>query len=229
MNVALARLLLSVAYPLLAHLASAAHDPRLAALALLDIVLILLVLPLARRDIGAWLAVGIVAIGLYMVQGSALLPVLLLLPPVLFPWLVAWWFARTLRPGSVPLISRIVGGLERCAPEELEPRLKAYTRGLTTLWAVVLTGIGVANLALGLIAVPDGLLVHLGHPPVVSVPQVVWSWCANLLDYGVAGLIMVVEYLLRLRLFPDRPYRDFPDFIRRLGALGPAFWRDVMR
>lgn len=229
MNAALARLLLSVAYPLLAHAASTARDPRLAALALLDIVLILLVVPLAQRRIGAWLAVGAAAVALFAVQGSATLPVFLLLPPVLFPWLVAWWFARTLRAGSVPLISRIVGGLEQCAPADLAPRLKAYTRGLTTLWAVVLTGIGLANLALGLIAVPDGLLVHLGYAPVVSVPQAVWSWCANLLDYGVAGALMVVEYLVRLRLFPDRPYRDLPDFIRRLGALGPAFWRDVMR
>jgi uncharacterized membrane protein len=229
MNAALARLLLSVAYPLLAHAASTARDPRLAALALLDIVLILLVVPLAQKRIGAWLAVGAAAVGLFAVQGSATLPVLLLLPPVLFPWLVAWWFARTLRPGSVPLISRIVGGLEQCAPADLAPRLKAYTRGLTRLWAVVLTGIGLANLALGLVAVPDGLLVHLGYAPVVSVPQAVWSWCANLLDYGVAGVLMAVEYAVRLRLFPDRPYRDLPDFIRRLGALGPAFWRDVMR
>jgi uncharacterized membrane protein len=229
MNVALARLLLSAAYPLLAHAASTARDPRLAALALLDILLILLVVPLGRRDARAWLAVGIAAVALYAVQGSASLPVLLLLPPVLFPWLVAWWFARTLRPGSAPLISRIVGGLENCAPADLEPRLKAYTRGLTRLWASVLAGIGVANLLLGLIAVPDGLLVHLGYAPVVTVPQAVWSWCANLLDYGVAGLLMVVEYIVRLRLFPNRPYRDLPDFIRRLGALGPAFWRDVMR
>jgi uncharacterized membrane protein len=229
MNAALARLVLSVAYPLLAHAASTARDPRLAALALLDIVLILLVVPLAQKRIGAWLAVGAAAVGLFAVQGSATLPVLLLLPPVLFPWLVAWWFARTLRPGSVPLISRIVGGLEQCAPADLAPRLKAYTRGLTRLWAVVLTGIGLANLALGLVAVPDGLLVHLGYAPVVSVPQAVWSWCANLLDYGVAGVLMAVEYAVRLRLFPDRPYRDLPDFIRRLGALGPAFWRDVMR
>jgi uncharacterized membrane protein len=229
MNAALARLLLSVAYPLLAHAASTARDPRLAALALLDIVLILLVVPLAQRRIGAWLAVCAAAVALFALQGSATLPVLLLLPPVLFPWLVAWWFARTLRPGSVALLSRIVGGLEQCAPADLAPPLKAYTRGLTRLWAIVLTGIGLANQQLGLIAVPDGQLVHLGHAPVVSVPQAVWSWCANLLDYGVAGVLMVVEYLVRLRLFPDRPYHNFPDFLRRLGALGPAFWRDVMR
>ncbi|GGZ67614.1 hypothetical protein GCM10008101_22350 [Lysobacter xinjiangensis] len=229
MNVALARLLLSAAYPLLAHAASATHDPRLAALALLDIVLILLVLPLAQRRAGAWLTVAGATALLWWMQHSVLLPVLLLLPPVLFPWLVAWWFARTLLPGRVPLISRIVGGLEGCAPADLAPPLKSYTRGLTRLWAIVLAGIGLANLLLGIIAVPDGLLVRLGYTPVVTVPQVMWSLFANMLDYGVAGLLMAVEYLVRIRLFPDRPYRSFPQFIRRLGALGPAFWRDVMR
>ncbi len=229
MNAALARLLLSVAYPFLAHAASTLRDPEIAALALLDIVLILLVVPLARGRSWAWALAAIAAAGLWTAQSSAVLPVLLLLPPVLFPWLVAWFFARTLRAGQVPLISRIVSALEQCAPADLAPGLKAYTRGLTRLWALLLGGIGFANLVLGLIAVPDGLLMQLGYRPPVTVSQVAWSWFANLLDYGLAGLLFVVEYLVRMRLFPDRPYRDFPDFARRLGALGPSFWRDVMR
>ncbi|WP_133500186.1 ketosynthase [Cognatilysobacter terrigena] len=229
MNLALARLLLSAAYPLLAHAASAAHDPRLAALALLDIVLILLVLPLGQRRLWAWATVVASAVLLWFAQKTLPLPVALLLPPVLFPWLVAWFFARTLREGRVPLISRIVAGLEDCKPADLAPPLKTYTRNLTRLWAVVLTGIGLANCVLGIIAVPDGLLVRLGYAPVVTVPQIVWSWFANLLDYGVAGLLMAVEYVVRMRLFPDRPYRTLSEFIRRLTALGPAFWRDVMR
>ena len=229
MNAALARLLLSVAYPFLAHAASTLRDPKLAALALLDIVLILLVVPLVRGRPWAWAVVAASIAALWSVQHSAVLPVLLLLPPVLFPWLVAWFFARTLREGQVPLISRIVSALEQCAPADLSPALKAYTRGLTRLWALLLAGIGLANLVLGVIAVPDGLLMQLGYQPVVTVSQVAWSWFANLLDYGLAGLVFVIEYLVRIRLFPDRPYRNFPDFARRLGALGPTFWRDVMR
>lgn len=229
MNAALARLLLSVAYPFIAHAASTLRDPRLAALALLDIVLILLVVPLARRRPWAFAVAGASAVALWAAQDSRLLPVLLLLPPVLFPWLVAWFFARTLLPGRVPLISRIVGGLEQCAPADLSPALASYTRGLTRLWALLLGGIGAANLVLGLVAVPDGLLVQLGYRPVVTVSQAAWSWFANLLDYGLAGLLLVVEYRVRMRVFPDRPYRTLPEFLRRLGALGPAFWRDVMR
>ncbi|GAB6195420.1 COG4648 family protein [Lysobacter xanthus] len=229
MDLALARLLLSAAYPLLAHAASAGRDPRLAAFALLDIVLILLVVPLGQRRPWAWATVVASAAVLWLVQRSVMLPVLLLLPPVLFPWLVAWFFARTLRAGRVPLISRIAAGIEDRAVADLPPPLQAYTRGLTRLWALVLAGIGVANLLLGIIAVPDGLLVHLGYASPVTVPQVAWSWVANVLDYGVAALLMVVEYLVRMRLFPDRPYRTLPEFVRRIGAMGPAFWRDVMR
>ena len=229
MDAVLARLLLSAAYPFLAHAASTLRDPALAALALLDIVLILLVAPLARGRAWAWAATAACAALLWWVQGSALLPVLLLLPPVLFPWLVAWFFARTLRAGSVPLITRIAGAVEQRAVADMEPALLAYTRGLTRLWAVLLAGIGVANLGLGLVAVPDGLLVQLGYTPVVSVSQAAWSWFANLLDYGLAALLLVVEYIVRSRLFPDRPYRSLREFARRLGALGPTFWRDVMR
>lgn len=229
MNPALARLLLSVAYPLLAHAASATHDPRLAAVALLDIVLIVLVAPLARGQAGAWLAAGAVAVALWYAQGSALLPVLLLLPPVLITALLSWWFARTLRPGQVPLIARIVGGLEGVAAADLPPPIAAYARRLTRLWAGLLAVLAVANLLLGVVAVPDGLLARLGHPPVVAVPQVGWSWFANLLNYGIVGGVFVVEYFVRMRLFPDRPYTGLFDFLRRLGAMGPTFWRDVMR
>lgn len=229
MNVALARLLLSVAYPFIAHAASTLRDPALAALALLDIVLIVLVVPLARRRPWAIAVVAACAAALWWAQDSRVLPVLLLLPPVLFPWLVAWFFARTLRAGGVPLITRIACAMEQRAPHELTPALAAYTRRLTALWAMLLAGIGCANLLLGVIAVPDGLLMQMGHAPVVSVSQAAWSWFANLIDYGLAGLLFAVEYVVRSRVFPERPYRDFPDFLRRLGALGPAFWRDVMR
>lgn len=229
MKVALVRLLLSAAYPLLAHVASATHDTRLAALALLDLLLIVLVLPLARARPWAWGVVVLAAVALWSVQRSVLLPVLLLLPPVLVTALLSWWFARTLRPGSAPLISRIVAGLDRCTPAQLAPELRSYTRTLTRFWAALLAGLAIANLVLGIIAVPDGLLARLGHPPVVAVPQVLWSFFANLLNYGIVGAVFVIEYFVRMRLFPDRPYRSLFDFLRRLGALGPAFWRDVMR
>ena len=192
-------------------------------------MLIVLVVPLGQRRAWAWAVVVAAAAGLALLQHSAPLPVRPPPPPALFPWLVAWFFARTLHAGRIPLVGRIAAAVEGCAHVELAPALQAYTRGLTRVWALAPGATGVANLVLGLIAAPDGLLVHLGHPPAIRVPQVTWSWFANLLDYGVAALLMAVEYLVRMRLFPDRAYRTLPQFLRRLGSLGPAFWRDVMR
>ncbi|TBR07878.1 MAG: ketosynthase [Lysobacter sp.] len=229
MNVVAVRLLLSAAYPLLAHAASATGDTRLAAIALLDILLILLVLPLLAGRVWAWALVVASAALLWRMQLSTLLPVVLLLPPVLITAFLSWGFARTLRPGQTPLISRIVAGLEHCPAHDLAPSLRDYTRSLTRFWALLLGGLALANLALGIVAVPDGLLARLGQPSPVQVPRLMWSWFANLLDYGIVAAVFVIEYIIRMRRFPDRPYRSFPEFLRRLGALGPAFWRDVLR
>ena len=51
---ALARLLLALAYPWLAHAASLRHDPSLAAIALGDIAVIVLLDPLVHRRAWAW-------------------------------------------------------------------------------------------------------------------------------------------------------------------------------
>ena len=155
---------------------------------------------------------ALIGLGLWALHGSNVPALLLLAPPVVFTGLLSWWFGRSLRPGKVALISRIVSGLEGCAPAELKPELKHYTRRLTVL---------------ALVAVPDGLLVRLGHPPLLTVSQDAWSWFANLLNYGIVGGFFLAEYLYRKRRFPDRPYRDFPDFLRRMAALGPAFWRTL--
>ena len=41
--------------------------------------------------------------------------------PVVFVLAIAWVFARTLRPGCEPLITRIVAGIEGGTPAEIEP------------------------------------------------------------------------------------------------------------
>src|SRR4051794_13097177 len=58
------RLLLALAYPLLAHLAGARHDPALAAIALADLGLVVLLQPLLQRRIGAWLLLAAIGLGL---------------------------------------------------------------------------------------------------------------------------------------------------------------------
>ena len=53
-----------------------------------------------------------------------------------------------------------------------------------------------------------------------------WSWLANIGDYVVIGGFMLAEFAWRKRRFPGR-HRSFVDFMRRMLALGPAFWRKV--
>lgn len=221
------RLLLAVAYPLLAHWASVDGSGVVALLALVDLAMIVLLQPLARPRGWAWLLLGAIGVGLWALHGSKIPALLLLAPPVVFTALLSWWFGRSLRARRVPLISRIVSGLEGCEPPALKPELKRYTRRLTAIWAALLAGLALANAVLALIAVPDGVLARLGHPPLLAVSQDTWSWFANLLNYGIVGGFFLAEYVYRKRRFPDRPYRNLPEFMQRLAALGPGFWRTL--
>ncbi len=222
------RTALAVVYSILAHLASARQDSVLAALAIGVLMVVVLIAPLLHGRISAWVALLVGAAGAAWLAQTPYAHVPLLLVPFAFVALVAWWFARSLRHGRVPLISKIVAALERTTAPELAPELRSYTRALTAAWAVLLSVLGVLNLTLALIATPAGLLAQLGVQPPVTVTQVQWSWFANLLDYGIMGGFMVAEYLYRKHRFPGR-YKNAADFARRLAGLGAAFWRDFLR
>ena len=223
------RVALALSYPLFAHLASLRDDGRWAALAMASIVLLLLLEPLLLKRAWALLATGLCLLGLWWISLThyALMP--LLAPPVVFIALVSWLFARTLRPGRVPLITRIVEALYRQAGMPVTPELYRYTRQLTVAWAVMLAVLALINLWLALCAVPDGVLAQLGHVPPMTVTGAQWSFFANILNYGIVGGFFVVEYLLRKRRFPQRPYRNVLDFGRQMARLGPAFWNEFLR
>lgn len=215
-------------YPLLAHLASARQDGMFAAIALADIAAIVLLEPLLRLRVGAWALMAVMAPLLWWLaqSGHALLP--LLLVPVVFLALVGWLFARTLRAGQVPLISRIVVEMEQTPFAEQTPDLRRYTRRLTAAWALLLATLAAVNLVLALVAVPDGILASLGTTPPVPVTEQQWAWIANTLNYGGVGGFFALEFAYRERHFPGR-YKSFWDFLSKLARLRPSFWRDVMR
>jgi len=227
LHTAALRLVLAIAYPFLAHWASQHGSAAVAGLALVDLTLIVLLQPLLQPRAWAWATLGLVALALWRLASTPYPQLLLLAPPVLFTGLVGWWFGRSLRAPRVPVITRIVAGLERTDATQLPADLLRYTRRLTAAWACVLVGLALANTTLAMIAVPDGVLARLGHAPLLTVSQTTWSWFANLLDYGIVGGFFLGEYLLRLRWFPKRPYRNFIDFLRQMGALGPTFWRQL--
>lgn len=222
------QIVLAVAYALLAHGASAGGDARLALGALLVLVALVMAAPLLRLRPWAFpvtLALGAASWLLYR-AGLATVP--LLLAPVAFVALVVWVFARSLRAGRVPLITRIVSGLDAVSPGRLPPDVAAYARGLTAVWTGVLMLLGLANLVLALLAEPGGLLAQVGLASPWPITHEQWSWFANLLNYGLVGGFFALEFQWRRRRFPDRE-QDFLDFLRRLRGLGPAFWRDFLR
>jgi len=219
---------LGLAYPFLAHMAGT-RGGIWSALALADLALLLLAGPLLRRR---WWALGLLAAllaGLAGLAGSVWLDLLLLAPPVLFTAWLAWWFARSLRGGRTPLVTRIVSALYAQSGWTLPEGLPAYARGLTAAWAALLAFLSVANAALALCAVPGGVLYSLGFRPWIAVSHSAWSWFANLLNYGLVGGFMLAEFQYRKRRFPQRPYRNGAEFARRMAALGPGFWRGLLR
>lgn len=222
-----ARVALAVGYPLLAHWASHSGVAPAAALALFDLALILLLGPLAARRAWAWAVLAGVGVALALGTHGRVLPMLLLAPPVLFTGAVSWVFARTLRPGRTPLITRLAGAIEYGSVADMPPRQRRYTRNLTVIWAGLLAGVSVANGTLALVAEPMGVLARLGHPLDLGVSQQAWSWFANILEYGIVGGFFVVEFAVRMLLFPDMPVRGFGDFLRRMAKLGPDFWRHL--
>jgi uncharacterized membrane protein len=223
------RLLLLMAYPPLAHYAGTRHSPTLAALALGDLALLVLIEPLLRRRLAAWLVLAATVLALIALARSRFALTPLLLVPSVFTAMIGGWFARSLRPGRAPLIAKVVGALYAQAGMPLTPQHHRYTRQLTMAWALLLALMTLLNLTLALIAVPDGMLARFGLVAPVTVTNAQWSWIANIANYGVMGGFMLVEFQWRKRVFPVRPYRNAVDFARRMAALGPAFWRDFFR
>ncbi|MFX8242821.1 hypothetical protein ABTL31_18850, partial [Acinetobacter baumannii] len=89
--------------PVLAHVAAARDDDALAAVALADLLLVLLVGPLLRRRPWA-IALTLAAVpALVALARSPQAQLPLLAPPVVFSGLLCWLFARTLRGGRTAL------------------------------------------------------------------------------------------------------------------------------
>ncbi len=222
------QVLLAIAYGVLSHFASERHDQAIGAAALSVLALLVLVRPLARLSLAALavlLLAGLAIAWLHRV-GATLVP-LLLVPPA-FMALVGMWFGRSLRAGRVPLITRIVSGLEGLPPDQLAADLRSYTRRLTLAWALLLGALALLNLVLALIAEPGGLLAQFGWSSPFTVTRAQWSWISGAGSYGVIGAFFIGEYHTRKRRFPGR-YRNFADFIGRLASLGPSFWKDFLR
>ena len=213
-------LALAILYPLVAHLAVANDSGHLAIASLMLLAAIVLLPSLARGKLIAWTGAALVAVALIWTAGRDIAWLPLYAPPVVISFGMAWTFGQTLKAGEVPLIERIVR-LMHGENEQIDAGIPPYARRLTLLWTLLFVTLGLLNLALALFATPNGILMWLGIEPPVTVPRHLWSLFANLLNYVILAAFFIIEYIYRRYRFPQQPYANMLDFIRRASAIGP--------
>lgn len=217
-------LLPALCYPLTAHFAAARHSVSLTLLAMALLAAAVLLPSMLRGRPAAWLALPPVLAGLWLLGRMHINQLPLYAAPVLIPAFVAWVFGHTLAKDKIPLIERLVRVLH--PPEEpLDPAIGPYARRLTLTWTVLLIVIATINLVLAAVVTPEGLLLAAGYAPPFTVSQHTWSWFANVVGYLLVAGFFLIEYAYRRRRFPQQPYRNLLDFIRRMLAATPQLMK----
>jgi len=107
-------------------------------------------------------------------------------------------FARTLAPGSVPLVSRLAERIHG----PLSPRLQRYTRSVTWAWVAYFASMAAASLLLFAFA-----------------PIAVWSAFINFLSLPLLVAMFAGEYLVRVVTIPRQ---ERGGFLQSLGS-----WRQM--
>jgi uncharacterized membrane protein len=187
---------LALGYPLLAHLAVVFDDARLEWLALVWLLVIALAGALKARRVWAWATLGAGACVLYWLVVVAHGRYALYVPPALIPAALFLLFARSLRPGSTPLISGIATIMRG---EPLPPPLVVYTRQVTVLWCGVFVVMFASAVALAIWASPE-----------------VWSLMTNVVHYVALGAVFVAEFAYRKVRYRDLEPWGLFEYLRRL-------------
>ncbi len=149
---------------------------------------------LRRRNPVAWLSLlGLLALSAYAAYSSRTV-LLSFLPQVLLSVMFMLIFGRTLRPGSVALITRISTDM-RQGQSEVPVQ---YTRGLTLAWTIIFALLALEGLLLGLYAAPGWVL---------RVSAMTWIFVI---------VFTVTEYFYHSRRFPNPRQHGVLDFVRDL-------------
>ena len=215
----------AAAYPVLAHAATVTASAGLTLASAVALALVVLLPGLLAGRAAAWIGAAVAAAGITLLARQDATAVVLFVPPVLINAFLAWLFGRTLGPGRLSLIERMVHLLHP-RDEVLDPGIPRYAARLTAIWAAFFVVLGTVNLVLALLATPRGLLEVAGHAPTVTVPIEIWSLFANVLNYVVVAAFFAAEWFYRRRRFPQQPYRSMLDFMRRAIAVAPTLLAD---
>lgn len=179
-------------YPVLAHLATLLHSEWLAWAALTVFFAVPLLPALMQLNKKAWLLLTIVMTILTLCAMSGIERYVMYLPPVLIPLSVLVLFARSLRSGQVPIVTRVATQLRGTLPVELQH----YTRVVTQCWVVLLMGLALSSLLLALYATPE-----------------FWSLMTNVVQYLVLAAVFLFEYLFRRWYFRHLDHESFPQMV----------------
>ena len=181
-----------IAYPLIAHLSLLAGQ-RFVGLAFATGLGVLLLWSQRHRGPVVLLCVAVAVVIAVAAVATSRVGDLVYLPPIVITLLLFWIFARTLRPGRTPLVT----ALARMARGELDPRVAAYTRGVTMLWAGFLLLMTVELILLAAFA-----------------PIELWSLFANGVNYGLIVGLFLAEYVFRRIYLSDVPHAGFMQYLK---------------
>lgn len=194
--------MLLLAYPVLVHASEVLRAPLLAFAALLVLVALALLRPLAAPRAWAWLAFAVIAALLWLLTRAGRGIYALYLPSLLIPAALGVLFGSSLRPERTPLITAIAraerGGV-------LPPELADYTRRLTLLWTLMFAlmfGVALTLIAIG--------------------ARQWWSLTSNVLNYVLIGALVVVEYGYRRWRYRAYPHPGLIEHIRTVARSRPA-------
>ena len=210
---------LAIAFPVITHWAVVSRSVAVT-VASLSVLASLTLLPrLVARSVVAWCLLPVVVVALWLLARANVAWLPLYATPVFINLFAAWIFGHTLAAGQMPLIERLVRVMHE--PDGISDEIARYARRVTVAWAVFLVCLALLNLTLALLAAPNGVLLLMGVEPFLTVPVEVWSLFANFLNYVVAGAFFLAEYAYRQHKFPQQPYRNLFDFLKRARSAGP--------
>jgi len=188
-----------LAYPALVHLSVLTGSPSLSGLALVALYCGFVYPALARRRPWAWAGLALAAVGsAWLVRQDAQLYALYL-PPIVLPAALALSWARTLRPGGTPFVTRLATAVRG----PLSPESAAYTRGVTVLWVAVFV-----------------VLALIGAAAAVWGSPQLWSSVTNVYSPALIGLVFAVEYAYRRWHLRHEPHPDFVTFLLQTARAG---------
>lgn len=177
--------------------------PLPAVLVLIGVLAVGIYPGLKRGDKTAWVLLSIsLAAGLFLWL-SGYLAVLFYLPSLIINLMFLVVFSVSVLPGNTPLITRF----SMIMKGELDAKAYRYTYRVTLAWAIFFAFLLFETLLLAFFAPPR-----------------IWSIFANFLNYVFLLLFFVVEYRIRITLFPEVDHPGFFGFVLDLLRLD---WRHI--